>query len=295
MSASNFAAWLKLELTFEGGRVDDPQDPGGRTAFGVTQRVYNGYRKKRNLPLRDVFKIEATEIAEIYRTGYWDKVRADELPDGLDMVVADGAINSGPSQAVKWLQRALGPVYKGRVDGVMGDTTLAAVATIDDIDQLIARTLERRLAFLKALKTFKRFGRGWTSRVNQLKQIGQARAQGSVGPQPIRTPEMSRKALLEDARAPLPKADAVWGAGASGGAVAQVVDLLNPVADKLNAIGTALTILTALGVVLAAAGLIYRSWAKERNEALSDALDTKPVIQVDTSAHDEPPEGLEAV
>jgi lysozyme family protein len=293
MAAANFAAWLKLELTFEGGRVDDPQDPGGRTAFGVTARVYNGYRKKRGLPLRDVFLIEAQEIKDIYDAGYWDKVRGDELPDGLDIVVADGAINSGVGQSVKWLQRALGEGYRGRVDGIMGDTTVAAAKGVDDVDKLIADVLARRMAFLRSLKTFKRFGRGWTSRVDQLRKIGQARATGSVGPAPVKAPEMYRKALLEDAKAPIPKADAVWGAGASGGTIAQAIEVLTPVSDRMPSLGTILTILTALGVVLTIAGLLYRDWAKSRNDALTDALDTRPRLRVDTSANDEAPEGLE--
>jgi lysozyme family protein len=94
MAEANLKPWFKVEMTFEGGRVDDKADPGGRTAYGVTQRVYNGWRRARKLPIRDVWLIEVSELVDIYKTGYWDKVWGDRLPEGLDIVVGDGAINS---------------------------------------------------------------------------------------------------------------------------------------------------------------------------------------------------------
>lgn len=274
MSAGNFAAWLRLELTFEGGKVDDPQDPGGRTAYGVTQRVYDGWRRNRHLMPRDVFLITQDEISSIYAEGFWKKVCGDQLPDGVDIVVADGAINSGPSQSIKWVQRALGV----RVDGVMGDATIAAIRAHPDHDALVAAICDRRLAFLKALKTFRRFGRGWTSRVQQLEIVGQRLASGADASDvvPLFDRGMSEKARLECAKTAPPRADAIWGAGAAGGTISQVVDALTPTAEHLQSVSTLLTVLTALGGALTVGGLIYRTWAAQRAAQLADALDLRP-------------------
>ncbi|GJE44844.1 glycoside hydrolase family 108 protein [Methylobacterium soli] len=276
MTAGNFTAWLKLELIFEGGRVDDPRDPGGRTAFGVTQRVYDGFRRNRGQPARDVFRITSAEVAEIYRENYWKKVCGDQLPDGVDIVVGDGAINSGPSQSIKWLQRALGTV---RVDGVMGDATIAAARAHPDHDALIAAICDRRMAFLKALKTFRTYGKGWTSRVFQLRDAGQGLATGA-GMTDVRATyvaDMSQPARLECAKKPPPKADAIWGAGAAGGALSQIVDALTPTAERVQLIGTVLAVITAVGAFLTVAGLVYRTWAAQRTAELNDALDLRPV------------------
>ena len=288
MAEANLKAWFKVEMTFEGGRVDDPKDPGGRTAYGVTQRVYNGYRKARGLPIRDVWLIETREIVDIYKTGYWDKVWGDRLPDGLDIVVADGAINSGVSQAVKWLQRALGV----RVDGIMGDATLTAANAVNDVDTLIGRVIAAREAFLRALKTFKRFGKGWIRRTQQLKALGQHYARGSVGPAPAVAfmSGMNAKAVLESAKATPPKLDALWSAGTSTGVLAQVTSTLEPL-QNIERIAHLLTIVTVLGVVLGVAGGAYSWWARQRSAKINAALDIRPQTP-DADNDDAPPEGL---
>ncbi|NBY21315.1 MAG: hypothetical protein EBQ73_00210, partial [Gammaproteobacteria bacterium] len=95
----NFPQALKQVLKYEGGKVDDPRDPGGRTAFGVTQDTYNAWRKKQGLPNADVFTISQADVAAIYRQEYWDSIRGDDLPAGVDFAVFDFAVNSGVSRA----------------------------------------------------------------------------------------------------------------------------------------------------------------------------------------------------
>ena len=121
MSAERYNEALKRVLVHEGGYVNDPRDPGGATMKGVTQRTYDGYRKRLGLPSRPVSQITSAEVGEIYRRQYWAAVRGDELPAGIDYVLFDGAVNSGPVQSIKWLQRALGV----SVDGVLGEATVA--------------------------------------------------------------------------------------------------------------------------------------------------------------------------
>src|SRR5688500_6264664 len=111
---NRFEECLKLVLVHEGGYANHPKDPGGATNFGVTQRVYDGYRLKAGVAKRSVKEITKTEVSAIYKRQYWDLIDGDELPAGVDYVVFDGAVNSGCGQSVKWLQRAL-PEYKGPI------------------------------------------------------------------------------------------------------------------------------------------------------------------------------------
>src|SRR5690606_31875174 len=105
------------------------------------------------------------EAGKIYRAQYWDTVRGNELPDGLDYAMFDYAINSGPARAIKELQRVLNV----SADGVIGVQTLAAVAEANTAN-LITALMDRRLAFLKGLKTWPTFGRGWSRRVAEVRE-----------------------------------------------------------------------------------------------------------------------------
>lgn len=276
MTAQNFAPALHRALVHEGGFVNHPKDPGGATNKGVTQRVYDGFRDRRGLPKRTVAAITDDEVREIYRRQYWDAIKGDALPAGIDYVVFDGAINSGPAQSVKWLQRALSSV---KVDGVIGEATLAAIDGYPDHDQLIALLIGRRLAFLQALSTWTAFGKGWGRRVAEVKAIGQAWATGSVGPQPSFIAGGNAKATIDQAK-PLPAkgpADAATGAGGGsvglGALLEQVRQQLDPLAGSSAIIGNVVAALVVTGAVLAIGGFVYRSLAARRAAARADALD----------------------
>lgn len=132
--------------------------------------------------------------AEIYRADFWAKVRGDDLPDGLDMVAFDAAVNSGPSRGAKWLQCAL----RVEVDGAIGPETLRAART-EIPSQVIIRATESRMAFLRNLKTWRTFGKGWTRRVDSVRTVALEMAQAA--PVDDATPELL--ALVEwRARAP---------------------------------------------------------------------------------------------
>lgn len=140
----------------EGGYAYNPADPGGETMWGVTARVarkhgYTGAMK--DLPLATAKQIAKAE--------YWDAVRGDELSPALAFQLLDAAYNSGPPQAVKWLQHALGV----GVDGAFGPATMAAIAAFPDEDKLIGRLDAYRLLFLADLGTWPSFGRGWARRI----------------------------------------------------------------------------------------------------------------------------------
>lgn len=185
MTTTGFAQSLPHVLVYEGGEVDDPKDPGGRTNEGITQRTYDAYRSLKGLSKQDVYLMVPAERDQIYHDQYWIAVRGDDLPAGVDFAVFDGGVNSGPGESIQWLQRALGPLYTGRIDGIFGMATLAAVKAVNDNDGLIDRMEAERLAFLKALPTWGRFGNGWKSRIDQVVHTSQAWASGSVGPAPV--------------------------------------------------------------------------------------------------------------
>ena len=158
MTYANFDKALAYVLEHEGGFVHHPKDPGGATNKGVTQAVYDAYRKLRGRGQQSVKFITDAEVTAIYKFQYWDKVQGDHLPAGLDYAVFDFAVNSGVGRASKYLQAVLGVAQ----DGVIGAKTLTAVkSTTGTINALC----DRRMAFLRNLGTFLTFGKGWTRRV----------------------------------------------------------------------------------------------------------------------------------
>lgn len=194
MTASNFDEALKRVLVHEGGYADHPADPGGATMKGVTQRVYDGWRRRQGKATRAVRLITDAEVAAIYRVQYWDAIRGDDLPAGIDYATFDGAVNSGTSQATKWVQRALGVAD----DGQIGEATLSAARAADPAKTINA-ACDNRMAMLKRLKTFRTFGAGWTRRVSEVRRVALSMAAKSPLPSvAAETAGGSAKAQVKD-------------------------------------------------------------------------------------------------
>ena len=156
----NYAQALKQVLKYEGGYVDHPKDPGGPTNKGVTQAVYDSWRKSQNLPTQSVRAIADSEVAAIYKNLYWDRISGDNLPSGVDFAVFDYAVNSGVSRAAKTLQAVVGVTQ----DGVIGPATIEATKTY------VAMSItNRRLAFMQSLSIWSTFGKGWSARITDVK------------------------------------------------------------------------------------------------------------------------------
>lgn len=173
---------------WEGGDVDHPGDRGGRTSRGVTQRRYDQARDDWDLPRRDVFLMTEAEREAIYATGYWDPIHGDELPEGVNLVVYDGGVNSGPGTSVRWLQSAMG--FRGAdVDGQIGPKSLGKLRSSSAIDVVKKQTANRR-SFLRRIgkrmnhntgKTqWEMFGTGWSRRVNDVEARGVAWAAAAM-------------------------------------------------------------------------------------------------------------------
>ena len=165
MAAKNFAAALAMVLVHEGGYVNHPADPGGATNRGVTQKTYDRFRSDARLPTRSVRHITEAEIAVIYRKLYWDAIRGNDLPGGADYAVFDFAVNSGGNRAAKFLQNILSVTADGRI----GSATLRAVLNGMSAAEIITRLCDDRIAFLRGLKTYSVFGRGWDRRVGAVR------------------------------------------------------------------------------------------------------------------------------
>ena len=228
MSAAGFEPALARVLAHEGGFVDHPRDPGGATCLGVTQRIYDAWRAGRGLPRRTVREITTDEARAIYRRQYWDAVHGDDLPAGLDYAVFDYAVNSGPAKAVRDLQREAGAAPDGKV----GVLTLQAVRGAD-ARTLVAGLCARRVRYLKTLKTWAAFGRGWSRRVAEVEQAALSMAAGpdaapapSPAPPAAAAPAKAPPADVAPARTPIGKGGlitALGGAGVTAKAVADTV------------------------------------------------------------------------
>jgi len=151
----NFDEAFDRLIGHEGGYSDHPSDPGGRTMWGVTERVARSHGFT-----GDMRTLTRDEAKRIYRADYWEPIRAEELPQQVRFDVFDGAVNSGVKQSIKWLQAAAGAT----ADGVIGPKTLAAVNAMTS-DRVAKRYNGHRLRFMKDLKNWPSFSRGWAERI----------------------------------------------------------------------------------------------------------------------------------
>jgi lysozyme family protein len=161
----NFETVLAAVLRHEGGYVDHPADPGGRTNLGVTQKVWEEWVGHK-VDEKAMRALTPELVSPLYKRKYWDKIRGDNLPIGVDYAVFDAAVNSGPGRAAKWLQGCVGVEQ----DGAIGPKTLTAVAAFDP-KELVEDYAKRRLSFLMDLPHWGTFGRGWSRRVAEVQTV----------------------------------------------------------------------------------------------------------------------------
>ena len=162
---SNYDKCLETILHHEGGYVNHPKDPGGETNLGVTKRVYEEHGGT-----KDMKDLTVEDVAPIYKKGYWDKMKGDVLPSGLDLCVFDFGVNAGPGRAAKYLQTMIGSTP----DGGIGPMTLKAVSEYVEehgLVKAIENYQDARQSYYEKLSTFDTFGRGWTRRVDETTQL----------------------------------------------------------------------------------------------------------------------------
>ena len=164
--SNKFSEALEVILHHEGGYVNHPKDPGGMTNMGVTKRVYEehvGY----GVSEHTMQNLTKEDVEPIYKKNYWDRVKGDDLPEGLDLCIFDFAVNAGPGRAAKFIQRLVNTT----VDGGIGPNTLKCIN--DHVKQYgVSTTIDQyqseRQNYYERLSTFETFGRGWTRRVDEV-------------------------------------------------------------------------------------------------------------------------------
>ncbi len=162
---ARFERCLNETLHHEGGWADHPKDPGGATMKGVTLAVFREF-KGRPATKAELRAISDADLKAVYKAGYWDKARCGDLPPGVDLMVFDLAVNSGPGRAVKFLQSAV----NAEPDGVFGPATLANVRALPPAE-IVLRLRNRRERFFRSLANFDTFGRGWLRRLADVSNL----------------------------------------------------------------------------------------------------------------------------
>lgn len=165
MTIQNRELSIQKTLKYEGGYTNHPNDPGGPTNWGITIADARHYWKP-DADADDVRGMPLSVAVEIYRKHYWSPAGCDGLPAGMDFAVFDFAVNSGITRATTYLSKTSGD-------------------TITRIEQLC----DARLQFLKGLKTWPVFGKGWGSRVADVKQAAKLMAKAQLDkPVPVPPP-----------------------------------------------------------------------------------------------------------
>jgi lysozyme family protein len=173
-------AFAKL-IEHEGGFTDDPRDPGnslpdgrpGCTNLGVTQKAWEEY-VGHQVTHDDMKQLTRESVKPFYKKHYWDVLKADELPLGIDYMVFDMGVNSGWPKAAMTLQQAVG----AKPDGAIGPKTIEAVKSLD-AEKLIDDFSEKRLDFMRNLSTWPVHGKGWERRVDEVAEMATKLSQTS--------------------------------------------------------------------------------------------------------------------
>ena len=167
---SRFGVALDFVLRREGGYANNPNDPGGATMQGVTQRVYDQHRAVWGEPLRPVRQIAPDELRKIYEWSYWIPSKAADIDVSHPLTALchfDCAVNCGVGMAAKLLQRALRVLD----DGKIGPVTMQALRAADD-RALVGRYLEFRATYYRAIVDHRprsaEFLPGWLARLRHV-------------------------------------------------------------------------------------------------------------------------------
>jgi lysozyme family protein len=160
--AERLARCEAVVIAYEGGAAytNNPKDRGGPTRFGVTLAALSEWRGHPCTP-GAVQALSEAEAREIYRGKYWDAVRGDRLPAGVDLITFDAAVNCGRGRAAELLQRA---ARMSTIDRAIGPVTLAAVAAMP-APELVEAIRQGRALYYRGLDDFPTFGRGWLRRL----------------------------------------------------------------------------------------------------------------------------------
>lgn len=176
---STWALAFDALMESEGGFTDDIRDPGnflpdgrpGCTNLGVTQRAWENFIG-RQVTHDEMRALTPEQVKPFYKQKYWDVIKADDLPGGIDYMVFDTCVNSGPGRASRILQQCVGTTP----DGSIGPATLAAV-TNANLEKLIDDYSAARLDYMQSLNGWPVYGKGWERRVKEVAELADSLSQ----------------------------------------------------------------------------------------------------------------------
>ena len=169
----NWDKSFQLVIKSEGGFTNDQRDKGnhlpdgreGCTMLGCTQANWENFIGKK-VTQDDMKQLIPDDVKPFYKNSYWDAVKGDELPIGVDYLAFDFAINAGSYQSRKLIQTAL----EVSNDGIFGPATLNAIQNADAED-LIKKFTEAKIKFYQNLSNFSVYGVGWLKRCSDVQLV----------------------------------------------------------------------------------------------------------------------------
>lgn len=253
---ANFANSLAFTLKYEGGYSSNRKDPGNWTGGKVGVGTLKGTKygiAAHSYPKLDIKNLTLDDVKPIYEKNYWRPIQGDSLPFGIDLATFDSGVMSGPARGAKWLQAALGV----KQDGIVGPNTLAK-ARVSDARDIVKKICARRTGFVRSLKTFVTFGKGWTARIAacEAQALKMVVATASTAAAATAVLQVEAKAAASKAKQQASGA-AATGAGGTG---------TYAVSDQ------AAHWLTAGVIVGAVALVVYLVWRSHVNKMRSDAF-----------------------
>lgn len=154
---SDWEKAIEFVLKMEGGHVNDPNDPGGETKYGISKKAY---------PNVDITNLTLDEAKKIYKRDYWDQCHCDELPTGFAISIMDMAVNMGTGKAKRLLQTVL----EVGVDGIIGPITVSAAHKARDwrVKKFLAGRLVEYTRIINKNPNLMVFANNWSYRVVSL-------------------------------------------------------------------------------------------------------------------------------
>lgn len=264
MEASYDDALARL-FAHEGGYGHHPSDPGGPTKYGITLADYAAF-KRRKVTAGDVKAMPLGDAKAIYRDKYWSALRCSELPAGLDYAVFDYGVNSGIGRAARVLRRLLS-LPDGKA--IVTDEVIAA-ATARDSAALVNALCDERLRFLKSLRTWPVFGKGWGRRVAEVRAGALAMARGAAASVPIAS---------AGGKGAVPVAQPVRQVLAPLAAAGSAAALTDPAAITAHPIEVTVLVLAALVIAAALIVLLRRRFANRQQQPMQGTTPVPAAVE----------------
>lgn len=167
-------------LVHEGGFVNDPDDKGGATNYGITQKVYEEF-VGRKVSVDEIKNMPKGNAIAIYKKNYWDKIGGDKIKSyAVAYALFDQAVNRGVPKVVKQAQGILGISQ----DGIAGSGFVSAINKVPEksfLDQFIKASENSYRSIASLNPTQEKFLKGWLNRLTSVKTYVSQNLGKSVG------------------------------------------------------------------------------------------------------------------